>query len=190
MLEYNEITLRKVIVLDGEPCEVLASHVFRKQMRKPVNQTKLRNLISGKVIEKAFHAMEKAEEAEITERNVKYLYSAKGEVWFCEETDPSKRFTIKEEIIGDQLKWMKTNSIIKAISFDEKVIGVRIPVKVELKVTEAMDAIKGNTVQGGTKEVTLENGTKIMVPMFINEGDVLRINTDTGEYVERADKQK
>ncbi len=190
MLEYNEITLRKVIVLDGEPCEVLASHVFRKQMRKPVNQTKLKNLISGKVIEKAFHAMEKAEEADITERNVKYLYSAKGDVWFCEENDPSKRFAIKEDVIGEQIRWMKTNSIIKAISFDEKVISVRIPVKVELKVTEAMGAVKGNTVQGGSKEVTLENGTRIQVPMFINEGDVLRINTETGEYVERADKQK
>ena len=98
MLNYNEIKERKFIVVDGEPYEVLSSHVFRKQMRKPVNQTKLRNLISGKVIERAFHQAEKVDEADIERKKIKYLYTNKGEYWFCEEKDPSKRFILPESI--------------------------------------------------------------------------------------------
>jgi elongation factor P len=188
MLEYNEITPHKYITLDGAPYEVLTSHVFRKQMRKPVNQTKLKNLITGKVTERAFHATEQVEEAEIDVRKVKYLYNNRGEYWFCEENDPSKRFLLPEELIGTGGAFMKTNSLVELAVFQEKNIGIRLPIKVELKVTEANPAVKGNTVQGGTKLVTLETDAEVQVPMFINEGDMLRINTETGEYVERVEK--
>jgi elongation factor P len=189
MLSYNEIVGGKFIELDGAPFEVLDSHVFRKQQRKPVNQTKLRNLITGKVAEHSFHVSDKAEEANIESRPVKFLYQNRGEWWFCDPEDPSKRFTLPEEQIGKQSRFIKTNSVIETIVYAEKIIGVRLPVKIELKVKEAAPAVKGNTVQGGTKEVTLETGATMMVPMFINEGDTLRINTETGEYVERVEKK-
>jgi elongation factor P len=186
MLEYNEIVLRKYIVLDGEPWEVLDSHVFRKQQRKPVNACKLKNLITGKVTERSFHVSEKVEEAEIESRDVKYLYSNKGEFWFCEANDPSKRFEIEESFIGIQSKFIKKDSIVQALSFDDKVIGMRIPIKIDLKVIEAHPAVKGNTAQGGSKIVKVETGAELQVPMFIKEGEIIRINSETGEYAERV----
>lgn len=186
MLDYSEIVGRKYIVLDGEPWEVLDSHVFRKQQRKPVNATKLKNCITGKVTERSFHVSEKVEEAEIEERDVKFLYQNRGEFWFCEALDPSKRFEIDEDFIGLQAKFIKKDSIVKALSFNEKIIGMKIPIKIDLKVTEAHPAVKGNTAQGGTKTVTLETGAEVNVPMFIKEGEIIRINSETGEYAERV----
>ena len=185
-LNYDEIKERKYIVLDGSPWEVLTSHVFRKQQRKPVNAVKLRNLKSGKVTEQSFHVSEKVEEAEIESRDVKYLYENKGEYWFCSPTDPSDRFKIENELIGAEIKFIKTNSILEGQVFDDEFIGVKFPIKVELKVTEAHDAVKGNTAQGGTKQVVVETGATVNVPMFIKQGETIRINTETGDYAERV----
>ena len=188
MLEYNEVTVRKYIIFENEPYECLDSHVFRKQQRKPVNATKLRNLLTGRIVEHSFHVSDKVEEAEITTKEVKYLYTNKGEYWFCEANDPSKRFQLAAVMLGDQAKFLKPNSIVTALVFDEKIFGLKLPIKMELKVTEAADAVKGNTVQGGTKQVTLETGAVINVPMFVNQGDVIKVNTETGDYVERVGK--
>ncbi len=189
MLEYNEILPKRVILLEGEPYEVLDAHVFRKQQRKPVNQTKLRHLITGKVTEQAFHVSEKVEEADLSTKNVKYLYTNRGEWWFCDEKNPGDRFKLAEETIGLGAKFLKPNSIVEALIFNEEVIGLKLPIKVELKVTEAPPAVKGDTRQGGSKQITLETGAVINAPLFINEGDVVRINTELGEYVERVDKK-
>ena len=189
MLEYNEITVHKVILLNNEPYEVLDSHVFRKQQRKPVNQTKLRHIITGKVTEQAFHVSEKVAEADLSTKPVKFLYKNRGEYWFCDPKNPADRFKLEEAMLGAPVQFVKPNDILDALVFDEKIIGVKVPIKVELKVTEAAPAVKGNTVQGGTKQITLETGVTLNVPMFINEGDILRINTETGEYVERVEKK-
>lgn len=186
MLDYSEIVLRKYIVLDGEPWEVLDSHVFRKQQRKPVNACKLKNLITGKVTERSFHVSEKVEEAEIESKNVKYLYSNRGEFWFCDPEDPSDRFEIEESFIGIQSKFIKKDSVVKALYFKDQIIGMEIPTKIDLKVIEAHPAVKGNTAQGGTKTVKLETGAEINVPMFIKEGEMIRVNSQTGEYAERV----
>lgn len=186
MLEYNEIKERKVIVYEGAPYEVLTSHVFRKQQRKPVNAVKMKNLLTGKVVENSFHQSEKAEEAEVEKRKIKYLYEARGEYWFCEENNPGQRFKLEGEQVGEQINYVKQNALVDLISFQGTIIGIEVPIKVELKVIEAAPAVKGNTVQGGVKQVKLETGFTVNVPMFINEGDILRLNTDTGEYVERV----
>ncbi len=186
MLDYSEITERKYIVFNGEPWEVLTSHVFRKQQRKPVNATKLKNLITGKVTEQSFHVSEKVEEAEIDSKEAKYLYNNKGEYWFCDPTNPADRFQLSNEVMGPRGKFLKVNSIIEVLSFEDTTIGVKMPIKVELKVVEAHPAVKGNTAQGGTKTVKLETGAEIQVPMFIKEGEVVRVNSETGEYTERA----
>jgi len=196
MLEYNEILKGKVILLTGEPYEVLDAHVFRKQQRKPVNQTKLRQLITGRVTEQAFHVSEKVLEADLALKNVKFLYKNKGEWWFCAENNPSDRFQLSDVTVGEQGKYIKTNTIIEALLFDDpaidqeegKIIGLKMPIKVDLKVTEAPPAVKGNTAQGGSKEITLETGVTIQAPLFINEGDIVRVNTELGQYVERVDK--
>lgn len=186
MLEYNEITEKKYIVYEDQPYEVLTSHVFRKQQRKPVNAVKMRNVITGSIKEVSFHVSEKVEEAEIESQDVKYLYENKGEYWFCEASDPSKRFTLADQIVGPAIRFLKQNSVVQAMVFDEKIIGVKIPIKVELKVTEAQPAVRGDTVKGGNKTVTLETGATVNVPMFIEQGEVIRINTETGDYTDRV----
>lgn len=189
MLEYNEVVERKYIILDGAPYEVLSSHVFRKQQRKPVNATKLKNLFTGKVTEYSFHQSEKVEEAEIETKEVKYLYKTpKNEFFFCDPTDPSKRFNMTEEIVGEQSRFLKPNTILKQRVWNEKTIGFEFPISVELKVTEAPPNIKGDSATGGSKIVVLETGATINAPLFVNAGDVIRINTETGEYRERVGK--
>ena len=189
MLEYNEILPKRVILMDGEPYEVLDAHVFRKQMRKPVNQTKLRHLITGKVTEQAFHQAEKVNEADLSTREVKFLFHNKGEFWFCSPNNPGDRFKLEDDVVGTAGAFLKPNSTIEALVFDERIIAARVPIKVELVVKEAPPAVRGNTAQGGTKQIVLETGATVNAPLFVNEGDVVRINTETGQYVERVDKK-
>lgn len=186
MLEYSEIKERKYIVFENEPYEVLDSHVFRKQQRKPVNATKLRNMLTGRIVEHSFHVSDKAEEADIEKQEVKYLYTNKGEYWFAEANDPSKRFQLPESMLGTAAKFLKPNILVEAMLFRDKIIGVKLPIKMDLKVVEAHPATKGNTAQGATKMVVLETGAEIQVPMFINQDDTVRVNTDTGLYTDRV----
>lgn len=186
MLDYNEITKGKFIVLDGAPYEVLSSNILRKQQRKPVNQVKIKNLITSKVSEKAFHQSDSVEEADIEIQTIVYIYNNKGEFWFRDVNDKSKRFNLSENIVSNKMKFVKENSEINALVFSDKIIDIKIPIKAELKVTEAPPAVRGNTAQGANKQVTLETGATINAPIFINEGDIVRINTETGEYAERV----
>ncbi len=188
VLAYNEITLKKVIIHDNEPYLVTASHVFRKQQRKPVNITKLKNLKSGRVVEVTFHQNENAEEADLESKSVTFIYRKPVEYWFHMTGKPAERFALSEDLVGDQGRFLKERSEVTAVVYDEEIIGLKLPIKMELKVKEAMEAVKGNTSSGALKEVTLETGAKIMVPMFIGEGDVLSINTETGDYSERITK--
>lgn len=190
IIEYSDIVTRKTIIFEGEPYEILDHHIFRKQMRKPVNAVKMRNLISGRVIEHSFQATEKAEEAELETAKVKYLYNNKGEWWFCPENEPSKRFKLADTLIGDSRKFLKPNSIIDVKYFGELPIGVKLPVKIDLEVTEAPPAVRGDTAKGGNKIITLETGAEILAPMFIEPGNIIRVNTDTGEYAERVSVSK
>ncbi|MEA4910951.1 Elongation factor P [bioreactor metagenome] len=193
-LEYNEIKPRKYIIYSDEPYEVLEYHVARTQQRKPQNQVKLRNLINNKVIPATFHASETVDEADISKRTIKYLYSNKGEFWFCEEKDPSKRFTIAVDVIGSQNKFLKENNLVDAKIYtndddEESIIGIDLPIKITLKVTSAPPNVKGNTAGNSSgKLVTLETGAQVTAPLFVEEGDEIVINTETGEYVERASK--
>ncbi len=188
LLAYNEVTEKKYIVMDGTPYEVISSHVFRKQQRKPVNATKLKNMMTGKVTEYSFHVTDKVEEAEIDEREVKYLYNSRGEYWFCEASDPSKRFKMTEDVVGPQGKFLKGNTVLGQFMFGDQPMGFRFPITVELKVTEAPPGIKGDTATGGQKVVTLETGATINAPLFVNEGDIIKVNVETGEYKERMNK--
>ncbi|MCU0660230.1 MAG: elongation factor P [Candidatus Pacebacteria bacterium] len=190
MLEYNEIKTGKIIVFEDEPYEIQENHVARTQQRKPQNQVKMRNLITGRAVTMAFHASDKAEEAEIAKKDVKFLYQNKGEYWFSDPADPKNRFQLPESLIGDAKRFLKDNMIVLALIWEyedeEKTIGIKLPIKVELVVKEAPPNMKGNTASGGGKVAVLENGTSITVPFFIEAGETIRINTETGEYVERV----
>jgi elongation factor P len=188
VLAYNEILPKKVILWNDEPFIVISSHVFRKQQRKPVNQTKIRSLRNGKVVEQTYHQNENAVEADIEYKQIEYIYEAKDEFWFITPGKPAERFMLPGDLVAEQVKYVKPKSEVEAMLFNEEIIGIHLPIKVDLKVTEAAPAVKGNTVQGGNKLVTLETGATCNVPMFVNEGDVIRVNTDSGEYDERVTK--
>lgn len=189
MLAYNEITPKKRIVFDKDPYEVLASSVAKKNRQKPVNQVKLRNIISGRVIDVAFHQSDKVQEVQLGERTMKYLYTHKGAYWFCEPENPKERFELPEAIVGNKIGFLRGNDLVTGLTFQDKVIGLSIPIKMEFEVTEAPPAVRGNTAQGATKNVVLETGLIVTTPLFINEGDIVRINTETGEYAERVEKK-
>ncbi len=188
MIDYINIKPKKVIILDGEPYIVLASQVKKKNRQKPSNQTKLKNLVSGATIEKAFHQSDKVEEADIEDREIKYLYNNKGEWWFCAADNPKDRFHLNEETLGESRRFFRENTVVKALVFDDEVIGIELPAKVNLKVVEAPPSIKGNTSSGGSKPVVVETGATVDTPLFIEIGDVIRVNTETGEYAERVEK--
>ena len=190
-LEYNEIREKKIIIYNDEPCEVVESHVARTQQRKPQNQVKLKSLISGKVFSATFHVSDSADEADIEKRDVTFLYVNRGEFWFCDPNDKSNRFKLEETLMGNFAKFLKSNSNVTALVWtnqneEEKIIKITLPIKMEFKVKEAPPAVRGDTSKGGMKLITLENGTSINAPMFISEGDIIRVNTETGEYVERV----
>lgn len=191
-LDYDEIKQRKFIVVDGVPFEILESHVARTQKRKPQNQVKMRNLFNGKVLPATFHASDTAEEADISKREALFLFANKGEYWFCDPNDRAKRFEISTDVLGDSVKYLKDNTIVdtKIFEYDdeERVIGVTLPIKMTFEVKDAPPAIKGNTASGGGKLVTIETGAQVTTPFFIEIGDKIIVNTDTGEYFERAGK--
>lgn len=191
LLEYNEIKEGKIIVYNDEPCEVLEAHVARTQQRKPQNQTKLKSLVSGRTYNETFQGSDTVPEADIEKRETKFLYANRGEFWFSDPEDPKNRFKIEEKILGEAtIKFLKENTIATALVFDndgeEQIIGVRLPIKMDFKIKDAPPAIKGNTASGGNKPVTLENGAVVNVPLFIEAGETIRVNTETGEYYERV----
>ena len=193
MLNYNEIKERKYILLDDEPYEVISAHVSRKQANKPVNKTKLKSLMNGRVVEHTFHMSDKVNEADMSKKNFVYIYRKGQEFMFHTEGDKSDRFPLDAEIIGSAENYILEGDAVEFSIFtnddDEEIItGVNLPVKVELEITEAPPAIKGNTATGGDKLATTKTGLKVTVPLFINIGDIIAVNTDTGTYSERVSK--
>ncbi len=192
MLEYSEIREKKIIIYENEPCEVTESHVARTQQRKPQNQVKMRSLMSGRTFTTVFHASDTAVEADISKKEVKFLYRTKNEFWFADPQDPKNRFKFEEKLLGDQtVKFLKENLVVSALVWEdedgeEKTIQVKLPIKVEYTIKECPPNIKGNSATNSNKQLTLENGTVINGPMFLSEGDKIIVNTDTSEYVERV----
>ena len=189
---YNELKVGVIFTKDGDPdpYQVLEYAFIRMQQRKPVTQLKIKNLISGKVLNYTAHQNEDFFETEIERKTIVFIYRAKDLYWFHEAGNPRNRFSLPDELLEDRGQYLKGNTEVQALSFNEKIIGIELPIKMDFVVTEAPPAIKGDTAQGGTKSVVLETGAKVNVPLFVNEGDAVRINTQTGTYVERIEKSK
>jgi elongation factor P len=188
MLSIRDLRVGKIFIYKDQPHRVVeAKHVFMGRGSSTL-QAKIKNLITGNLLSQSFKQSDNFEEADIDRREIKYLYNNRGEFWFCEPDDPSKRFKLEESLIADQIKFLKPNSPVKAMAFDEQIVSLELPVKMEFEIKSAPPGVKTDAAQRSTKVVTLENGTEIKAPMFINTGDVIRINTETGEYVERVTK--
>lgn len=174
------------IIQNGEPYVVLEARFVKMQMRKPVMQTKLKNLINGRVMEVNFHQGDRVEEADLTRKKVDYLYSD-GENYYFMSPDDFEQFSMEKNIIGDAVDYLKEGDKIDTLYFNDKPVSISLPPKVELRVISAPDAVRGNSAQGRvTKTAELETGLNIQVPLFVKEGDVVRVNTESGEYVERV----
>lgn len=186
MLTYFELRNGVQFILEGQPYEVVDFHPMRKAQDVTVVQTKIKNLITGKVIFQTFHKGDTFQEAEISKKELKYIYNHRDKYVFCEVDNPSKRLEFTKEQIGESIQFIKSNEIVTALVFQDKIIRISLPIKVQLKVTDAPPGFKGDTAQGGTKLVTLETGAQVQAPLFIEEGDILEINTDTGEYSKRV----
>jgi elongation factor P len=186
VLTHTDLKKGTQFIYEDQPWEVLDYSHLKMAQRRPVVQTKIKNLINGSVQEKTFQQGDVFEEAELIKKNIKFLYTNRGQYFFCEENDPSKRFYFTEDQIGRQAKFLKPNSLAEGIIFQDKIINVRTPIKTQLKIKESPPGIKGDRAQGGTKEAILESGATIQVPLFIEEGDIIEVNTETEEYVKRV----
>lgn len=189
-LDYSEIRENKIIIHESEPCVVLEAHVARTQQRKPQNQTKLKSLLSERTFTVTFHAADQAHEAELEKREVKFLYHNRGEYWFCDPANPKDRFMLDVALIGNTSRFLNENELVTALVWDndgeEKIINVKLPIKMTFTVKEAPPSIKGDTRTGGNKVITLHNGATVNAPLFVEVGDKVVVNTESGEYVERA----
>lgn len=188
MLAYNEIKPKTFIVYDDQPHEVLTSDIAKRTKQKPVNQTKLRNIITGATIAVGFRQSDKVHEAEMEKRNVEYSFKKGDETWFIEPGNPKKRFNLSDDVVGDTLQFIASGEICEALLYDDEIISLQAPIKVIRKVQSAPPNIKGNTSAGGNKVVVLDTGFNITTPLFIESGDTVEINTQTGEYVTRIEK--
>ena len=186
MLSYSQLEKGVRIIMNNDPYEIIkAAPMFRGRGQSVLN-AELRNLRTGNVIPKTFHGSDSFEEAEIDKMPAKFIYSSKGEYFFCEEEDASKRFSLKENQIANKKDFLKPDQKVEALFFQGAVINVFLPVKVNLKVKMAPPTLKGES-SSGNKMAVLETGMNISVPGFIKTGDILEVNTETGEYSRRVE---
>lgn len=181
----SDIKIGSKFTIQGEPYVVLSANFVRMQQRQPVMQTKLRNLISGKVLEVTFKPGDKLEEADLENKKATYLYKDEENAYFM-DSESYEQFFFSVSQVEDKIGFLKEDTEVEVMRFEGKPVSIELPKKIDLKVTEAPPGIKGDTAQGGTKQITLETGQVVNAPLFIKVGDVIRVNTDTGEYVERA----
>jgi len=174
-----------IIKYNNAPFMVMGAKFLRMQQRKPVMQTKLKNIKTGQVVEYSFKQGENAEEADVSRHKANFLYKEKEKFCFMEQQN-YEQYYLSKDIVGEGAKFLKDSQEVNLVFYEDNVLAVELPPKVNLKVISAPPGIKGDTATGGTKQITLETGATINAPLFMNEGDTVKINTNTGEYVERV----
>jgi elongation factor P len=173
------------IELEGKPFIIIEFLHVKPGKGGAFVRTKLKNMLTGQVLEKTFRAGEKVALPNIQEREMEYLYQDKGQYCFMDTATFDQVFLSAEQIRDSHL-FLKENTTVKALIYNEEVVDIELPHFVELVVVQTEPGIKGNTVTGGTKPATLESGGVIQVPLFVNIGDTVRIDTRTREYLERV----
>ncbi len=185
MGQGSDLKRGSIIKYNGEN-HVVLEHTHVTPGKGPAHhQTKLRNLKTGKSQEARFRPNENVEFVRVENREYQYLYKD-GDIYYFMSLETYEQIPVGEELIGDQKKFLKENEIVNVAFEGEEVLDVNLPLTVELEVTHTEPGVKGDTATNVMKPATVETGAEIQVPIFINEGDVLKINTQTGEYSERV----
>lgn len=184
-MDISDIKLGTILLFNNEPMQIIWSNRMRTAQRKPVMQTKLRNVITGKVIEYSFKFGEKIEEADVARERANFLYADEmGTHFMNNETFETVDFP--KDVTENQEQFLKEGMEVQILRFNDKPVSLELPIKVDLKVTESPPGVVGNSAGGVTKSITLETGLQVQAPMFIKEGETVRIDTRTSEYVERV----
>lgn len=176
------------VLVDGEPCSILENEMVKPGKGQAFNRVKFRNLMNGRVWERTYKSGESIEAADVMETNMEYLYTD-GEFWHFMETDDSyEQVAADANAIAEAKNWLKGQDLYTVILWNEVPISVTPQNFVELEVVDTDPGLKGDTAQGGTKPATLSSGAVVKVPLFVNIGDVLRVDTRNGEYQNRVSK--
>lgn len=183
----NEFKAGLKIMLDGEPCNILENEYVKPGKGQAFNRVKIRKLISGKVLEKTFKSGDTAEGADVMDVELSYLYSD-GEFWHFMNNDSFEQIAADAKAVGDSVKWLAENDVCIITLWNGAPIVVTPPNFVELEITETDPGLKGDTAGTGGKPATLSSGAVVRVPLFIQTGEVIKVDTRSGEYVSRAQK--
>jgi len=183
MISGSELRKGVIIELEGKLYQVIEyQHV--KMKRTALAKVKLRDINAGHTMERSFQSNDKLVRARLESRAMQYLYNDSGLYYFMDE-ESFEQLPLTAQQLGDTLNYLKEGFSVEVTSYHDEIIGVEIPITIELKVTESEPGFKGDTATGGTKPVKLETGLTIQVPLFINEGDIVKVDTRTGTYLER-----
>lgn len=185
MISSNEFKTGVTIEIEGEIFQIVEFQHVKPGKGSAFVRTKLKNVKTGGTIEKKFNAGERLARARLDRREMQYLYKD-GDQYVVMDNESFEQIMLNDAQIGDEVKWLKENMNLGILLFNNEVIGVDLPNTVELRVTETEPGVKGDTATGGSKAAVVETGATVQVPFFVNEGDVLIIDTRTGAYVSRA----
>ena len=181
----NEFRGGLKVMMDGDPCSIIENEFVKPGKGQAFNRVKIRNLKTGRVLERTFKSGESIEAADVMETDMQYLYND-GSAWHFMHPSTFEQHAIPADTIGDVKNWLKEQDTCVVTTFNGNPISIEPPNFVELKVSQTDPGLKGDTASGGGKPATLETGAVVRVPLFIDEGEVLKIDTRTGEYVSRV----
>lgn len=185
VLGFSDLKRGITIELEGQPYQVIEYQQVKMQQRAPVLRIKLRDLRTGRTVEKSFQGTVSLARAEVENRSAQYLYTD-GEHYYFMDAETFDQFPLSAEKLGDSLHYLKEQALVELVFYKGEPISIEMPTYVDLAVAETPPGVKGDTAQGGTKPAKLETGITVQVPLFVNMGDKVRIDTRTGQYLERV----
>ena len=183
----NEFKPGLKVMLDGEPCSIMENEYVKPGKGQAVNRVKLRNLRSGRVWERTFKSGESLEGADVMDTDLEYLYTD-GEFWYFMDPDSFEQHSADKAAVADCEKWLKEQERYEVTLYNGAPLAVAPPNFIELEIIETDPGLKGDTAQGGSKPATLSTGAVVRVPLFLSQGEIIRVDTRSGEYVSRASK--
>lgn len=183
----NDLRAGLKVMLDGDPCSILTNELVKPGKGQAFARVKLRNLASGRVWERTFKSGESLDAADVMDQNLEYSYTD-GEFWYFMDPNTYEQFPADAKAVGDSHLWLKEQDQCEVTLYNGAPLSVAPPNFVELEITETDPGLKGDTAQGGSKPATLSTGAVVRVPLFLSQGEVIRVDTRSGEYVSRASK--